>query len=250
MRIGTWNVNSARSRWDRVLGVLERHDLDVLGLQETKMKEVPVEMTESLKARGYEMAHVGYNQWNGVALISRVGLEDVQTHFEGQPSYDGTMEGRAISAICDGLRIWSLYIPNGRAIDHPHYHYKLQFLYNFARYAAPSTDVAMGDFNVIPTDSDVFDPTAMTTHVTEPERQAFQLVTDVLPVVSPAEYTYWDYKGGAFYADHGMRIDFQLSPHTVTRAWVDRDERAAKSSDHAPLICDYAAPVSAPDTAG
>ncbi|MDY6049204.1 MAG: exodeoxyribonuclease III [Corynebacterium sp.] len=239
MRIGTWNVNSARTRFDRILGVLERHDLDVLGIQETKMGKVPAEMTGALEQHGYEMAHVGYNQWNGVALISRVGLEDIHTHFPGQPDYEGKLEGRAVSAVCGGYRIWSLYVPNGRAIDHPHFDYKLRFLYNFARSGAGSADVAMGDFNIIPTDADVYDATAMETHVTEPERQVFDLLTDVLPVVSPVGYTYWDYKGGAFFRDQGMRIDFQLSTHQVTDAWVDREERGERSSDHAPLICVY-----------
>ena len=183
MRIATWNVNSARARFGRITELLARHDIDVLALQETKMKEFP-------PVEGYEVAHVGYNQWNGVAILSRVGLEDVRTSFVGQPDYEGKPEGRAVSAVCGGKRIWSLYVPNGRDIDHPHYDYKLRFLYNFARYAAPHADLAMGDFNVVPRPQDVYDEEALTTHVTEPERQAFEYLTDVLPVVSPDEYTY------------------------------------------------------------
>jgi len=232
MRIGTWNVNSARARRDRITDLLARHDIDVLALQETKLKEFP-------EVDGYEVAHVGYNQWNGVAILSRVGLDDVQTSFLGQPDYEGKHEGRAVSAVCGGKRIWSLYVPNGRDIDHPHYDYKLRFLYNFARYAAPEADLAMGDFNVVPRPQDVYDESQLITHVTEPERAAFEYLTDVLPIVSPDEYTYWDYQARRFDRNQGMRIDFQLSREPAIAGFVDRKERAGKSSDHAPLICDY-----------
>lgn len=232
MRIATWNVNSARARFGRITELLARHDIDVLALQETKIKEFP-------PVKGYEVAHVGYNQWNGVAILSRVGLKDVQTSFTGQPDYEGKKEGRAISAVCGGKRIWNLYVPNGRAVDHPHYDYKLRFLYNFARYAAPGADLATGDFNVIPGAEDVYDESPFETHVTEPERAAFEYLTDVLPVVSPTGYTYWDYQARRFDRDQGMRIDFHLSTTPATSGFVDRAERAAKSSDHAPVICEY-----------
>lgn len=258
MRIATWNVNSVRSRIDRVLGVLERHDLDVLLLQETKCRDDQFPTLE-LSAKGYELAHHGLNQWNGVAVISRVGLEDVQVGFPSMPGFGDPVapEARAIGATCDGVRVWSLYIPNGREIDHPHYHYKLDWLAGLRQDASewlaqdPSAQILLaGDWNIAPTDEDVWDPAFFEgkTHVTPPEREAFQAIVDagfadvVRPhTPGPGVYTYWDYTQLRFPKKQGMRIDFALASPAlaarVTEAMIDREERKGKgASDHAPVV--------------
>lgn len=255
MRIATWNVNSLRSRIDRVEAFLQRHDIDVLAVQETKAREdqLPLMGLESL---GYDVASAGYNQWNGVALISRVGIEDVTVGFPGMPSWgepDPVAEARAVGATCGGVRIWSLYVPNGRKVDDPHYAYKLDWLAKLRSVASGwlEAPVALvGDWNVAPQDEDVFDMAAFakSTHVTPPERAAFQGFLDdgysdvVRPhLAGPDGYTYWDYYRQRFERNRGMRIDFVLGTPTfakrVTGASVDRDERAGKgASDHAPVI--------------
>ena len=263
MRIATWNINSLRARMDRVLAFLERHDVDVLALQETKAKPEQLDLT-ALEAAGYEVAAHGLNQWNGVALISRVGLTDVRTALPDVPSFpeDGTgvVEARALSGIVgDGLRIWSLYAPNGREIDHPHYAYKLRWLEALRAEgtrelaADPGARVALvGDFNVAPQDEDVWDMAFFEgrTHVTEPERAAFRAVVEAgyADVVradhpGPGVYTYWDYQQLRFPKREGMRIDFVLgSPaveSAVTGSFIDREERKGKgASDHAPVVVD------------
>jgi exodeoxyribonuclease-3 len=258
VRIATWNVNSLRSRIERVEGLLQRHDIDVLAVQETKAREdqLPLMGLESL---GYEIAASGFNQWNGVAVISRVGLSDVVAGFERAPGWGDplTTEARAIGATCAGLRMWSLYVPNGRKPDDPHYHYKLDWLARLHDAATPWLEqptVLAGDWNIAPTDEDVFDITrfAKSTHVTPPEREAFRRFLDsgyvdmVRPHVhGPDGFTYWDYYRQRFERNRGMRIDFLLaSPalaERVTGAFVDRDERAAKgTSDHAPVIVELA----------
>lgn len=255
MRIATWNVNSLRSRIDRVEAFLQRHDVDVLALQETKAREDQLPLM-GLQSLGYEIAAAGYNQWNGVAIISRVGLEDVQVGFDGMPGYGDpvTAEARALGATCGGVRVWSLYVPNGRKPDDPHYVYKLDWLARL-REAAGSwldTDTALvGDWNICPTDDDVFDVTQFknSTHVTPAERAAFQAFLDsgyaeVTRAHAPG-YTYWDYYRQRFERDRGLKIDFVLgSPSLaarVTGAFVDRDERAGQgASDHAPVVVDLA----------
>lgn len=253
MRLATWNVNSLRSRIDRVEAFLQRHDVDVLALQETKAREDQLPLM-GLQSLGYEVAAAGYNQWNGVAIISRVGLEDVQVGFDGMPGYGDpvTAEARALGATCGGVRVWSLYVPNGRKPDDPHYVYKLDWLARL-REAAGSwldTDTALvGDWNICPTDDDVFDVTQFknSTHVTPAERAAFQAFLDsgyaeVTRAHAPG-YTYWDYYRQRFERDRGLKIDFVLgSPSLaarVTGAFVDRDERAGQgASDHAPVVVD------------
>lgn len=261
MRIATWNVNSIRSRIDRVLAFVERHDIDVLALQETKCREDQFPALE-LSALGYEFAHFGVNQWNGVAIASRVGLEDVATQFaEDQPHFGEMLEPRAIGATCGSVRMWSLYVPNGRELDHEHYHYKLQWLDRLRaageRWLAeePLAQVALtGDWNIAPEDDDVWDMEVFTgkTHVSAPERAAFQAVVDagytdvVRPhTPGPGVYTYWDYQQLSFPKRRGMRIDFILgSPALagrVTHAFIDREERKGKgASDHAPVIVELA----------
>ncbi len=256
MRLATWNVNSLRSRIDRVEALLDRHDIDVLAVQETKAREDQLPLM-GLQAQGYEIAAAGFDQWNGVAIISRVGLEDIQIGFDGAPGWGEPLvtEARAIGATCGGVRLWSLYVPNGRKPDDPHYVYKLDWLSRLHAAATPWVEdatVLAGDWNIAPTDEDVFDITrfAKSTHVTPPERQAFQRFLDsgyVDPVrdrvPGPEGFTYWDYYRQRFERNRGMRIDFLLSSPSVagrvTHAFVDREERAAKgSSDHAPVVVD------------
>ena len=257
VRIATWNVNSLRSRIDRVEAFLERHDVDVLALQETKAREDQLPLM-GIQALGYEVAVAGVNQWNGVALISRVGLEDVQVGFEQMPGYgDPTAaEARAIGATCGGVRVWSLYVPNGRKPDDPHYVYKLDWLARLREAARPwlATDTALvGDWNICPTDDDVFDVTQFrnSTHVTPAERAAFQAFLDegyaeVTRAHAPG-YTYWDYYRQRFERDRGLKIDFVVASPSlagrVTGAFIDRDERdpaqdSGSPSDHAPVVVD------------
>ncbi len=267
VRIATWNVNSLRARIDRVADFLKRHDVDVLALQETKVKDdkFPRERFDEL---GYEIAFHGLNQWNGVAIASRVGLQDVTVAFPEQPGWgddEPVVEARALGATVGGgtredgtavprVRLWSLYVPNGREIGHPHMDYKLRWLHTLAghagQWAAEETPlVLMGDFNVAPLDTDVWDIAAFEglTHVTPPEREAFGaleqagLVDVVRPHTETDTYTYWDYQQLRFPKRQGMRIDFALgSPsfaELVTGAFVDREERKGKgTSDHAPVV--------------
>jgi len=258
VRIATWNVNSLRSRIDRVEALLQRHEIDVLALQETKAREDQLPLM-GLQSLGYDIAAAGINQWNGVAIISRVGIEDVRVGFDGMPGWGEPLapEARAIGALCgskggDGLRIWSLYVPNGRKPDDPHYVYKLDWLARL-RDAAKGwlgDDTALvGDWNICPTDDDVFDPAQFknSTHVTPAERAAFQAFLDegwaeVTRAHAPG-YTYWDYYRQRFERDRGLKIDFVLGSPTfakrVTNAFIDRDERAGQgASDHAPVVVD------------
>ena len=256
MRIATWNVNSLRSRIGRVEALLQRHDIDVLALQETKAREDQLPVM-GLQAMGYDVAAVGTNQWNGVAIVSRVGLDDVQVGFEGMPGWGDPVaaESRAIGATCGGVRIWSLYVPNGRKVGDPHYLYKLDWLARLRDAARPwlGQDTALvGDWNIAPRDEDVFDMAAYAkdTHVTPPERAAFQAFLDdgyddvVRPhAPGPEVYTYWDYYRQRYERNRGMRIDFVLASPSlaerVTAARIDREERAGQgASDHAPVIVD------------
>jgi exodeoxyribonuclease III len=257
VRLATWNVNSIRSRVDRVTAWLERRDIDVLALQETKCRDdqFPEQRFTDL---GYQVAHVGFSQWNGVAIVSRVGLDDVEVGFPGQPRWgeDPDQEARAIAATCGGVRVWSLYVPNGRTLTDPHYTYKLEWLAALRTAAAgwladdPAAQVALvGDWNIAPENDDVWDMSVFShsTHVSPPERAAFRAVLDagyadvVRPYTpGPGVYTYWDYTQLRFPRREGMRIDFVLgSPALaprVTGALIDREERKGKgASDHAPV---------------
>ncbi|MFA6575026.1 MAG: exodeoxyribonuclease III [Nocardioides sp.] len=254
MRLATWNVNSLRSRVDRVERFLERHDIDVLALQETKAREDQLPLM-GLQSMGYEVASAGFSQWNGVAIISRVGIEDVEVGFEGMPEWGEppAAEARAIGATCDGVRVWSLYVPNGRKVDDPHYVYKLDWLTRLRAAAQGWRDqptALVGDWNIAPQDDDVFDIAQFrtSTHVTAPERAAFQAFLEdgyadvVRPhAPGPGVYTYWDYYRQRFERNRGMRIDFVLGSPSfaarVTGAFIDTDERAGKgASDHAPVV--------------
>lgn len=256
MRIATWNVNSLRSRIGRVEEFLARHDVDVLALQETKAREDQLPLL-GLESMGYEVAAAGTNQWNGVAIVSRVGIADVETGFTAVPGWGepAAPESRAIGATCGGVRVWSLYVPNGRKPDDPHYVYKLEWLARLREAALSWREqptALVGDWNIAPTDEDVFDIAqfARSTHVTPPERAAFQAFVDdgwsdvVRPYApGPNVYTYWDYYRQRFERNRGMRIDFVLGSPTfaerVTGAWIDTDERAGTgASDHAPVVVD------------
>lgn len=252
MRIATWNVNSVRTRADRIAAFLERQDVDVLTMQETKTADAKFPYS-AFQAAGYEVAHVGHNQWNGVAIASRVGLEHVRDHFERQPRFakkgEPVLEARAVGADCGGVEVWSLYVPNGREIGDPHYDYKLQFLYSLQDTVRPGDlQVLTGDFNIAPRDENVWDIDWFDgkTHVTEPERAAFQMLeeTGLTQITHDDLYSFWDYKSGRFPRNEGMLIDFQLATAPLaakaTRAWVDVDERRGTgASDHAPVIVDY-----------
>ena len=254
MRIATWNVNSAKQRMPRLLPWLEERRPDVVCLQETKLTDAGFDelFAGPLSDLGYAYAHHGLGGFNGVALLSRVGLDDVEHHFDGQPEYRGVTEARAVSATCDGVRIHSLYVPNGREVGSDHYAYKLDWFDALAAaVAAGPAEVALcGDMNVAPADADVFDPAAYLghTHVTEPERQrlaSFGLV-DVVRARWPERervFSYWDYRAGMFHQDLGMRIDLVLASQSVAdrvkAAWIDRAARKGKlPSDHAPVIVD------------
>jgi exodeoxyribonuclease-3 len=264
VRIATWNVNSVRARTDRILDWLQRTDVDVLAMQETKCKDEQFPY-ERFRELGYEVAHVGLSQWNGVAIASRVGLDDVQIGFEDQPGFHKdpevapAQEARAIGATCNGVRIWSLYVPNGRELADPHYTYKLDWLAKLHTDAVgwleqnPDAQIALvGDWNVAPTDEDVWDPALFEgkTHTSAAERDAFHAFVEsgfadvVRPhTPGPGVYTYWDYTQLRFPKKQGMRIDFVLgSPALagrVDKAEIDRNERKGKgASDHAPVIVD------------
>ena len=258
MRIATWNVNSIRSRVERVEAWLARSEVDVLAIQETKAREDQFPYLP-FEALGYEVAHIGLNQWNGVAIASRVGLAEITVGFPGMPSWGEppAPEARAIGATCAGVRVWSVYVPNGRALDDPHMAYKLEWLDRLAAAGRawlaedPQAQIViMGDWNVAPSDEDVWSMEfyADKSHVSPGERAGFRGVVDagyadlVRPhAPGPGVYTYWDYQQLRFPKKQGMRIDFALgSPALAARvagAAIDREERKGKgASDHAPVV--------------
>jgi exodeoxyribonuclease-3 len=266
MRVATWNVNSIRTRYGRVVDWLVREDVDVLGMQEIKCKpeQFPVEPFEEA---GYEVVAHGLNQWNGVAFASRLPMTDVEAAFPGQPGFlkgaegpDLPLEARALGVTVDGIRLWSLYVPNGRALDDPHYAYKLDWLGRLRDHALawraenPDAPLAlMGDWNVAPTDADMGDPAFVpghSTHISPPERAAFAAFidagfTDVVRPIVPEGYTFWDYKQLRFPRNEGMRIDFILGSsafaEAVTDASIHRNERKGTApSDHVPVLVDLA----------
>jgi exodeoxyribonuclease III len=255
VRIATWNVNSVKQRVPRLLPWLDERQPDVVCLQETKVSDDAfVELLgDELAGRGYAVALHGEATWNGVAILSRVGLEDVVVGLAGAPGFPRP-EARAVSALCGGIRVISVYVPNGRTPGSEHYRYKLAWLASLREgvAAAPEATVVCGDMNIAPTDEDVFDPDAYVgqTHVTPPERAALaelqaEGLRDVLRERWPNErvFTYWDYRAGMFHRDLGMRIDLVLATAKVAdrarAAWVDRQARKGSGpSDHAPVILD------------
>jgi exodeoxyribonuclease-3 len=255
VRVATWNVNSLKQRIPRLLPWLDERRPDVVCLQETKLADDALAevLGDELADRGYEIAAHGEATWNGVAILSKVGLEDVVKGIEGGPGFPNP-EARAISATCGGIRVVSVYVPNGREPDSEHYHYKLAWLAALKDMVAagPEDVIVAGDMNIAPTDDDVFDPEAYVgqTHVTPPEREALAELQalglhDVVRDRWPGErvFSYWDYRAGMFHQDLGMRIDLILASGPVAgrvkAAWVDRQARKGSGpSDHAPVIVD------------
>jgi exodeoxyribonuclease III len=255
VRVATWNVNSVKRRLPRLLGWLDERRPDVVCLQETKLADGAFEelLGEELASRGYQLALHGEAQWNGVAILSRVGLDDVLVGIPNAPGFPDA-EARAVSASCDGIRVHSVYVPNGRSPDSEHYAYKLAWLAALRELLAgdPRPAMVCGDMNIAPADIDVFDPAAYVghTHVTPAERAALQSLEalglhDVVRDRWPNErvFSYWDYRAGMFHRDLGMRIDLLLASDAVAvrvrAAWVDRQARKGSGpSDHAPVIVD------------
>ncbi len=264
MRLATWNINSIRTRVARAVDFAVREDIDVLALQETKCtpEQFPYAPFEEA---GYQVEVHGFNQWNGVAVASRLPMTDVRTSFEGQPGFakghegpDAPLEARALGVVVDGVRVWSLYVPNGRSLGDPHLTYKLHWLEALrtataAEIAAnPSRPLALvGDFNIIPFDKDNGDPSiveGVSTHVSPEERAAFFALesaglTDVVRPLIPEGFTYWDYQRLKFPRNEGIRIDFVLGSQSfadaVTGASIHRNERKGEQpSDHVPVVVD------------
>ncbi len=265
MRLATWNVNSIRTRVTRTVEFAVREDIDVLAMQEIKCKPEQFPYGPFEEA-GYHVEVHGLNQWNGVAIASRLPITDVRTAFDGMPGFakghegpDAPLEARALGVLVDGVRVWSLYVPNGRSLDDPHYAYKLHWLEALKQSTAaelaanPDLPLALvGDFNIIPFDADNGDPDiveGVSTHVSPQERQAFFAfgeagVTDVVRPLLPEGYTYWDYQRLKFPRNEGIRIDFILGSKTladaVTGASIHRDERKGEQpSDHVPVVVEF-----------
>jgi exodeoxyribonuclease-3 len=254
MRFATWNVNSVKARLPRLLEWLDTTAPDVLCLQETKVAADGFPSAE-VQELGYQTAAYGQGRWNGVAVLSRVGLADVRHGFAGEPGFPEP-EARAISALAGGIRFMSVYVPNGRTPDDPHYTYKLNWLAALRTALVADIEagplVVTGDFNVAPTDADVWDPAvfAGSTHVTPPERAALAEIRatgleEVIgrPMKGDHPFTYWDYRAGMFHQNKGMRIDLVYATPDVTArvkdAVVDREARKGKlPSDHAPIVVD------------
>jgi exodeoxyribonuclease-3 len=265
MRVATWNVNSIRSRVARVVQFLIDQDVDVLAMQEIKCTEAQFPF-DAFADAGYQVELHGLNQWNGVAFASRLPIDDVAIGFDTAPGFgkeldDGTLprEARAMGVTVAGVRLWSLYVPNGRELDNPHYPYKLEWLANLASETKlwiennPEQPLAlMGDFNIAPLDDDVWDIAVFEgkTHVSQPERDAFAALeqaglVDALRTRGVEGFTYWDYQQLRFPRNEGMRIDFILGSGTfdelVTDAKIHRNERKGTApSDHVPLTVDLA----------
>jgi exodeoxyribonuclease III len=273
VRVATWNVNSVGARLPRLLEWLDSTRPDAVCLQETKCAEADFPFGP-VGGLGYEVAAHGDGRWNGVAILSRVGLSEVTRGFQGQPGFAGgpgageelalvelepvpVVEARAVGATCGPLRLWSVYVPNGRMPGSAHYLYKLEWLSALRDALAPEAAagrpfLVTGDFNVAPADADVWDPSLFvgSTHVTVPEREALAALRalgleDVVPRAMKYDtpYTYWDYRAGMFHKNQGMRIDLvygnQAFASAVRDAYVDREARKGKGpSDHAPVVVD------------
>lgn len=260
MRLATWNVNSIRARIERVIEFLHAEQIDVLAMQEIKCREDQFP-GEAFRAAGYNVAAHGYHQYNGVAIASRVGMTDVERGFPGQPAFgkpgaEPMVEARAIGATCGGVRVWSVYVPNGRGLDDPHYPYKLDFLRALAAAALPWAEgpaAIVGDWNVAPLDTDAWsvDDPAAVTHVTAEVREAYlEIARAGFPEITrrfisaEGAYTFWDYQQLRFPRGEGLRIDFVHASEPLAAlaraARIARDERKGQgASDHAPVIVDF-----------
>ena len=256
MRIATWNVNSLKARLARVEEWLGYARPDVLCLQETKLADADFPAM-AFQTLGYDAAHCGEGRWNGVAILSRVGLEDVVAGFSDQAE-DETVEARLLSATCGGVRVMTVYVPNGRAVGSEHFEAKLAWLERIASHVGSTCDassptVMCGDFNVALEDRDLYDPRKFvgSTHVTPEERAAVRRLldwgfVDVFRRLYDDDrlFTWWDYRAGDFHNHRGMRIDLLLATaplaERATFALIDRFARKGKSpSDHAPLLADF-----------
>jgi exodeoxyribonuclease III len=257
VRLASWNVNSIRSHHQRLTAWIERHRPDVIALQETKCNDtVFAALMADVLTTGYEFVHHGHDHWNGVAIVSRVGIDDVRCGLPGRnrPPFD---QARTISAVCGGVDVHSIYAPNGRALDDPHYLYKLVWLERLRGLHRVGRQTAlMGDFNVAPTDLDIYDPIRWRrrTHASPPERAAIDALLDTglrdvtREHLDGAEiYTWWSYRPGQYERNRGLRIDLALCSGDVAdrteRVWIDVAERAdthpwEKPSDHAPIVLD------------
>lgn len=270
MRIATWNVNSIRTRVARVVEWMTRNNIDVLAMQEIKCRpdQFPVREFEDA---GYSLEIHGFNQWNGVAFASRHEITNITHSFPNMPGFGNFIKGadqetdaeglpheaRALGVTIGDLRLWNLYVPNGRSLDDPHFSYKLQWLRALQEHTVqwlkdnPDTPLAlMGDWNIAPLYEDMGDPSFVpgkSTHISDAERKVFNsflpYITDPVRSLVPEGYTFWDYKAGRFQKNEGMRIDFILGSEAfncaVTAAKIDRDERKGDSpSDHVPVIVD------------
>lgn len=258
MRIATWNINSIRTRESRVRDFLARTDVDVVCLQETKCTD---EQFPDFSDTGFAQAHHGNGAFNGVAVLSRLGFDGGasaavtdfgQPGFAKDPDAPQDREARALGVVCGGVEIWSLYVPNGREIHDRHYTYKLDFLAALASYSSTRTNplILTGDFNIIPTDEDAWDPSVFRghTHVTPRERAALKALEDAGLTESTAplrgQYSYWDYQALRFQRGQGIRIDLQycrgIAPVSDPAPHVDVDERRGTgASDHAPVLVTY-----------
>jgi len=283
MRIATWNVNSLHARLERVLGWLERAEPDVLLMQETKLADDDAPLL-AFRAQGYELLHHGEGRWNGVAIASRLPIDaqSVVTNFGDGPvrnsaagaptsvseeDFDPFDEARMVSAVVGGIRLVSVYAPNGRVVDSPFYAGKLAWFERLRRWldesTSPSSDLVIGgDMNVAPADVDVWDAARAHggTHVSAAEREAFEALLDWGLVdgyrslrPEPRRFTWWDYRAGSFHKNQGMRIDHLLltAPLAARLVWAEIDREARKGvpipSDHAPLLVDLDAPGTAID---
>jgi len=266
MRIATWNVNSIRTRKDLVIDFLHSSDIDVLAMQETKCRDDQFPFDDFSHA-GYDVAHYGINQWNGVAIASRLPLSDVEQGFPGMPGFakdpsaEPALEARALSATVEGVRLCSVYVPNGRSLDDPHLVYKLRWLDALAdalsayqAHAGALPLSVLGDFNIAPLDSDVGDPEFLvpgTTHTSDGERAALEKfmeragLSDVVRPLVPEGFTFWDYTQGKFSKNHGLRIDFVFGSaefaNLMSTASIEHEQRRRESpSDHVPVVVELA----------
>ncbi len=259
MRIATWNVNSLNARLGRVEEFLGYANVDVLCLQETKLADTAFPYL-TFSELGYESVHHGEGQWNGVAILSRLGLKDASFGFGDAfvDPYDG--DARLVAATCGDTRVVSVYVPNGREVPSEFYDRKLEWLAVLDRWLGKVSDpsdviAVLGDFNVAPHDDDLWNPSVFegATHVTELERDAVHALerrgfSDAFRLVHPDDdrvFSYWDYRRGDFHEHRGMRIDLVMTSaplsERVTWAVVDRNARKGKlPSDHAPVIVDLA----------
>jgi exodeoxyribonuclease III len=272
MRIATWNVNSLKARMEAVELWLERVRPDVLLMQETKLSDADAPVM-AFAMHGYELVHHGEGRWNGVAIATRVGADEIITNFGDGPVRDSSAgaavavaeddfdpfdEARMVSAICGGIRVVALYAPNGRVVGSPFYEGKLRWFERVDRWLAetrsPSEPLLLaGDYNVTPADEDVWNPVAAHggTHVSEPERaalarlRAWGLVDTYRRVnTAPGRFSWWDYRAGMFHRNEGMRIDLLYATEPVAGRviWAEIDRQARKGpptpSDHAPVVID------------